>query len=353
MIARMLWSLGILVSCCASLYAQQVDQAASAVDLQKAGTPLAEARRKAIHALPFHRPLSDEKLTQWLEISSRCTMAEFELFLAPLTPQEQKLLEVIESKPAPIVNRLHFEDLRGVLKQKALVSLRIEQQREHDRLSHTTPAVENLLYGAFDAVFASVGPPHGSPRYGDVIIHLKDAVREKGWATPFSGMHFMYAIRHKDARKMQDLLADGKKLPTSPYNPLSLGFNDRLHFANYVVTEQYWNRALAYQAILVLRNLDDSPASQKVRSRFSQMLTEKDPQKFWSLFIPPRVKQGTEEEEAAEIPFGYLEGKFDDQLSIQFFESIEVAADKLNEVRSWPEAQPFLSLIKAKAPGTP
>lgn len=353
MIVRILLSCSLLVSCCSSLLAQQVVEKTPVAQLQKAGAPLAAARRKAIHALPFQRPLSDAKLKKWLEISARCTMDEFELFLAPLTPQEQKLLEVIETKPAPIVNRLHFENLRGILKQQALVSLRIEQQREHDRLSHTTPAVENLLYGAFDAVFASIGPPHGSPRYGDVIIHLKDSVREKGWATPFSGMHFMYAVRHKDARKMQDMLAAGEKLPVSPFNPLSLGFDDRLHFANYVVTEKYWNRALAYQAILVQRNLDDSPASRKVRERFSQLLTENDPVKFWSLFIPPRVKQATETDKAEEIPFGYLEGKFDDQLSIQFFSSIEVPADKLEEVRSWPEAQPYLSLIKAKLPVTP
>lgn len=353
MLVRSLILTLVLVFCCASGSAQQVKETNDEQQLQRAGAPLAATRRKAINVLPFQRPLSEEKLKKWLEISSQCTMAEFELFLAPFSAEEQKLLRVIESKPAPIVNRLHFEDLRHVLKQKALVSLRIEQQQEHKGLSHTTPAVENELYGAFDAVFASVGPPHGSPRYGDVIIHLKDTVRERGWATPFSGMHFMYAVQHKDARKMQDLLAAGKSLPVSPYNPLHLGFNDRLHFSHYVVTEKYWNRALAYQAILVQRNLDDSEASRKVRARFTRLLSEQDPQTFWSLFIPPRVETGTAELKAEEVPFGYLEGKFDDQLSIRFFESIEVPAEKLAEVRNWPEAQPYLSLIKAKPANVP
>ncbi|QDV51212.1 hypothetical protein Enr17x_32660 [Gimesia fumaroli] len=350
---RVLVFLCLVIAGISSGVAQTVIKKRVMTPSQQAGAPLAETRRKAINVLPFQRPLDAKKLKKWLEISSQCTMAEFELFLSPLSAEEQELLNVIEDKPAPIINRLHFENLRHVLKEKALVSLRIEEKLQHDSLTHTTPAVENLLYGAFDAVFASVGPPHGSPRYGDVIIRLKDSVREKGWATPFSGMHFMYAIRHKDARKMQDLLAAGTTLPASRYNPLHLGFDDRLHFSHYVVTEKSWNKMLAYQAILVHRNLDDSPASQKVKQRFTEMLTEKDPTKFWSLYIPARIKNGTPEQDAENIPFGYLEGKFDDQISIDCFTSIEVPADKLSEVRSWPEAQPFLHLIRAKPAGTP
>lgn len=334
-------------------FAQSVVEKPVVKGSQLGGAPLAATRRKAINVLPFQRQLDTEKIKKWLEISSQCTMSEFELFLSPLSDEEKELLKVIESKPAPIVNRLKFESLRHVLKQKALVSLRVEEESEHNKLAHTTPAVENLLYGAFDVVFASVGPPHGSPRYGDVIIRLKDAVRENGWATPFSGMHFMYAIRHKDARKMQDMLAAGKTLPTSPYNPLNLGFDDRLHFSHYVVTEKSWNRALAYQAILVRRNLDNSATSKKVKQRFFEMLTEKKPQKFWSLFIPPRLKNGTPQQDAENVPFGYLEGKFDDKVSSKYFTSIEVPAEKLSEVQSWPEAQPFLHLIHAKPAGLP
>lgn len=312
------------------------------------GGPLAATRRTAINVLPFHRPLDAKKLKRWIKISSQCTMSEFELFLSPLTTEEKTLLKVIEAKPAPIVNRLKFENLRHVLKEKALVSLRVEEKLQHDQLTHTTPAVENKLYGAFDVVFASVGPPNGSPRYGDVIIHLKDSVREQGWATPFSGMHFMYAIRNKDARKMQGILAAGKQLPVSPYSSLHLGFDDRLHFSHYVVAEKSWNKALAYQAILVQRNLDNTPASKKIRQRFSKLLTEQNEQKFWNLFIPPRLKNNTSEQDAENIPFGYLEGKFDDKISIKYFTSIEVPAEKLSEVHSWPESQPFLHLIRAK-----
>lgn len=347
MLLRILFIVCVFFSVCIESRAQNTVEAPEVKPARQAGYPLATTRRTAINVLPFHRELDATKLKKWLEISSRCTMAEFELFLSPLTANEEKLLEVIEGKPAPIVNRLHFENLRDVLKQKALVSLQVEEEVENDDLSHTTPAVENLLYGAFDAVFASVGPPNGSPRYGDVVIHLKDSVREHGWATPFSGMHFMYAIQHKDARKMQDMLAAGKPLPDSPYNPLHLGFNDRLHFSHYVVTERYWNQMLAYQAILVYRNLDNSPASEKVRQRFSALLTEENPQKFWNLFIPPRVKNATAVQEAENIPFGYLEGKFDNQISIDFFTAIQVPASKLAEVRSWPESQPYLHLIQA------
>jgi hypothetical protein len=132
-----------------------------------------------------------------------------------------------------------------------------------------------------------------------------------------------------------------------------LGFDDRLHFSHYIVTEQHWNKALAYQAILVFRNADDSPAEMQVRRRFNMMLQEEDADRFWKIFIPPREMDLPPEEAAARVPFGYLEGKFDERISIEDFTSIEVPQDKLDEVRSWPEAQPYLDLIRAKASGAP
>ncbi|MEQ8789990.1 MAG: hypothetical protein RIC55_27085 [Pirellulaceae bacterium] len=317
-----------------------------------AGAPLVETRRTAIDALAFDRPLDRETIRKWMHISSRCTLAEFELFLAPLAPDEEKLLAKIARMPAPIVNRLPTDDLRGVLASGGLLSLREEEKRK-GQVAHTTPAVENDLYGAFDCVFASVGPPHGSPRYGDAIIRLKDSVRENGWATPFSGMHFLFAIRHKDARKMQQLLAEGKSLSSKPTDPLSLGFDDRLHFSHYVVTEDHWNRALAYQAILVLRGADDSPAGRRVRARFQSLLTENDPLRFWESFIPAREEDLSTEEAAARAPFGYLEGKFAEKLSIDDFTAIEVPRQRLAEVLAWPEARNYRALIRAKAESAP
>ncbi len=327
------------------------DTETTAVKRSFAGLPLVEARRKAISTVPFHRPLDAEKIRKWMEIGSQCTIAEFELFLDPITEQERKLLDKIEQLHPPIVNRLHYEHLRGVLKNGGLLSLKLEEQAHHGMFEHTTPGVENELYGAFDCVFASVGPINGSPRYGDVIIRLKDSVRETGWATPFSGMHFIWAVRHKPAREMQDLLAGGGTLPTNRTNPMSLGFDDRLHFSHYVVTEKHWHKALAYQAILVLRNLDDSAASQQVRKRFEKMLATSDQSRFWELFIPSRKKNLSAEEQAARIPFGYLEAKFPDRLDIKFITSIEVPAERLAEVRGWPEAKSYLKLIRSKRPG--
>lgn len=334
-------------------FAQQVVEKPAIKLSNLAAQPLAATRRMAINTFSFRRPLDANKIKKWIKISSECTMAEFELFLSPFSTEEKELLKVIEDKPAPIVNRLKFKNLRHVLKQKALVSLQVEEKQQHNQLLHTTPAVENMLYGAFDVVFASVGPPYGSPRYGDVIIHLKDSVRENGWATPFSGMHFMYAIRHKDARKMQEMLAAGKTLPTSKYNPLHLGFDDRLHFSHYVVAEKSWNKMLGFQAILVYRNLKNLPEGKKLKQRFSELLTAKNQQKFWNVFIPPRLKNGTPQQDAERIPFGYLEAKFNDKISIDFFTSIQVPAEKLSEVRLWPEAQPYLHLIHAKPTGIP
>lgn len=330
------------------LASQAPAQTSSAESERLAGAPIVATRQAAIDARPFHRQVDAERIRKWMEISSQSTMAEFELFLAPFTEAEQQLIEKIEEFPAPIVNRLHFEDLRTVLENGQLSSY-LEEERLDSHPKHTTPALENELYGAYDCVFASIGPPDGSPRYGDVIIRLRDSVREKSWATPFSGMYFMYAIRHKDAGQMQRLLAEGKTLSSQPTDPLSLGFDDRLHFSHYVVTEKHWNRALAYQAILVLRNTDNSPSGDKVRQRFSMLLAESDPYEFWKLFIPARERDLSPEEAAARVPFGYLEGKFGGQLSMDDFISIEVPPSKLTEVRSWPEAQSHLKLIRAQS----
>ena len=314
------------------------------------GYPLANTRREAISQLSFQRPLDAKTVRHWMELASRNTMAEFALFAAPLTPQEAELQKVIDDMPAPIVNRLHFEDLRGVFKRKGLLSLREEEKLQGGDVQHTTPGIENLLFGAYDCVFASIGPPHGSPRYGDVIIRLEDRVRDHGWATPTSGMHFMWAVRHKDARAIQTLLAAGKSLPLPP-SPLSLGFDDRLAFSQVVVTESEWNQALAYQAILVLRNLDDSAASEKVRKRLKVMLSTQEATEFWTLFIPAQEPNLTPVETAARVPFGYLEGKFPNRFSIDDFSSIEVAPDQLKEIRTWPEATPYLHLVREKPAG--
>lgn len=316
-----------------------------------AGAPIAATRRMAIDARAFHRPLDEATIRKWMAISSQCTMDEFELFLAPLTPQEQELVQHMESIQAPIINRLPFADLRGVLKNGGLLSHELEEQLNRGTTKHTTSQLENELYGAYDCVFASVGPPNGSPRYGDVIIRLKNSVRENGWATPFSGMHFLSAVRDQDAAKMQDLLSAGKPLPAGPYNPLSLGFDDRLHFSHYIVTEEHWNRALAYQAILVLRNAEASAAGKGIQQRFGEMLKTSKPNAFWTIFIPAREYNLSPEAAATREPFGYLEGKFPNRLSIADFTSIEVSTEQLEEVRSWPEAQPHLDLIREKPAG--
>jgi hypothetical protein len=324
-------------------------ESAKAIDALPAGYVVAATRRTALANLSFDRPLGADEIRRWLKLGSQTTIAESELFLAPLSPPEQALMKKIEAMPAPIVNRLSFDRLRGVLQAGALLSLYEEEKQKDASYVHTTPAVEDLLFGAYRFVFASVGPPHGSPRYGDVVIRLKDSARENGWATPSSGMHFLWAVRHKDARKMQMMLALGQPLPADGH--LSLNFDDRLQYSHTIVTEQSWSLALAYQAILVHRNLDDSTAGQAIRKRFEALLKEDDAEAFWAMFIPPLEKDLAPAEAAARMPFGYLEAKFADRLSAKHFESIEVPAEMLDDVRGWPEAKPYLHLIRAKPPG--
>ncbi|MFH1299551.1 MAG: hypothetical protein ABIK07_00725, partial [Planctomycetota bacterium] len=104
MTVRVLILLCMITVSFSSGFAQAVVEKPAVTASQRAGGPLAATRRTAINALPFQRPLDAEKIKKWLEISSQCTMAEFELFLSPLSQEEQELLKVIEDKPVPIVN---------------------------------------------------------------------------------------------------------------------------------------------------------------------------------------------------------------------------------------------------------
>jgi hypothetical protein len=98
----------------------------------------------------------------------------------------------------------------------------------------TTPALENTLFGGFDCVFASVGPPDGSPRYGEAIIRLRDSVARLGGALRRVAFHTQSATRTlRDAGPGIGQIAAHRGA-----DPLSLGFDDRLHFSRYVVAER-------------------------------------------------------------------------------------------------------------------
>lgn len=125
--------------------------------------PLAEARRASLSDTPFPEPVDSDMAQEWRRLSSQATLSEFGLFLGPLSPEETQLLAAIDRMPLPIVHRTSVETLRKVLSARALLSSSEAERLGQDVSGKTTPKMEAELYGAYNYVFASVGPPMEPP----------------------------------------------------------------------------------------------------------------------------------------------------------------------------------------------
>jgi hypothetical protein len=296
-----------------------------------AGEPVAEARRQALSDWPVKGEITPDRIKKCFEISSQATMMQFFVFLYPFSAGEEKLIRRVLASQPPIVSRTAFSRLKGILAQRALLSPREAVKRGVIADRAVTPGSEDLLLGAFDCVFATVGPWSGAERYGDVIIRLKDSARTTGWATPWSGFSFLHWIRKKDTDRIDALIH-------SNYDP-GIDNDDRLLYLMFVVDGKDWNLALGYEAVIFLRAQEQLTQAQR-DGIIERALDMETPEKFWTFFLGKHYGKG---------PMGYLEAKFPAFVPADYFESIEVPADKFDEVMSWPESEPFRKIIKVSA----
>lgn len=296
----------------------------------KAGEPIATTRKTALSDWTIQGEVSAEQIRKCFEINSDATMKQYSLFLSPFTDNEKKFMEHLKNSPPPIVSRTSFARLRGIMKQKALLSPREAVRRGIIAERAVTPGSEDILLGAFDCVFATVGTWDGTPRYGDVIIRLKDSSKEIGWATPWSGFSFLKWIRKKDHKRMDFAVAHNQ-------DP-GINNDDRLLYLMFIIAGKDWNAALGYEAIIFLRAQDQMTQADK-NAVIEKALQLKDPREFWNFFVGKHHGKG---------PMGYMEAKFPAFVPSEYFESIEVPENKLAEVMSWLEAEPFMNIIKIK-----
>jgi hypothetical protein len=291
------------------------------------------ARRSMLTRKAIGQPLDDAQIKACAKLLSKCMMEEYQLFLSPFADYEKALLEDMARREPPIISRTHLVYLRGILKNKALMAPRYAKRQGVPVNIAVTPGVEERLFGAYNCVFATVGSPDGTPRYGEVLIKLKPSVKSFGWATPWSGFNFIANTRaavygRSSAEFYKDPGIDGK---------YPLTFDDMSHFSLYVVDGSDWNRALGYQAILFLRQMRESEGCAKMKAtpaEFVEALLKKRGDDFWFTLM--------------NLDVCYLEAKFDDMVSSDYFESIEVPAGSLEEILSWPESEPFRDIIRAK-----
>lgn len=303
--------------------------AAELEGMDSAAERIVMARRSALTSSPIKERLSREQINECMDILSDTFMMEYDLFLRPFSPVETKLIARMQRMEPPIVARTGLELLRDILKNKALLSQR-EAKSRGIPVTAFSSSVQNKLFGSYDCVIATVGSPDGSPRYGDVLIRLKPAVKNFGWATPWSGMQFKAEIRQLVKKQdPSELYAKDSK-----GQEIKVDFDDLNHLARYVVIGRDWNRALAYQAVLSLRKIREpnSFASNKAPAVPDSSLLDLPPQDFWQTLVLERGGC-------------FLEAKFSGSVPADYFESIEVNEKDLPIVLAWPEAVPYKSII--------
>ncbi len=287
---------------------------------------LEESRRKTLGLPSPQRIFSAEHIDDYLDMISRHNLEETAFFMRPLNDLEQRLFAKVVSMRPPVVTRTAFASLRLILAQRGLLSP-VEAARRGLSINKTiTPDLEEMLYGAYGCIFASAGPIDGTSRYGEVIIRLKDSVKSLGWGSPWSGHRFFKALRGKNPRELNQKLQQGQADAVTG--------DDYLHFSHFISVGRHWSENLAWQAISFLRSAGDPETAEKRRLTAEAMIAETDYRRFWKLFIPD-----------PENAFGYIEARFPGHVPAEYFASIEVPADRLAEVLSWPESRPFRNRI--------
>ncbi len=296
-------------------------------DNHQVAASLAHNRRATLGLFPSTQMSSPTRVRDFLFLASRNNLEEIAFFLKPLSEFEEKLFNKVVSLRPPVVSRTNFANLRFILGQKGLLSP-VEAARRRLTVNKTiTPDLEEVLYGAYGCVFASVGPIDGTERYGEVIIRLKDSVKSFGWGTPWSGHYFFKTIRGRAPKQINQDLQEGLS---------AVSADDFVHFSRFVSIGRHWNESLAWQAVNYLRDTEDASVYEKRRQAAEALIAETDYRRFWELFVADY-----------ENVFGYIEARFPGYIAAEYFESIEVPADRLKEVLSWPEARPFRNRIKA------
>lgn len=297
----------------------------------RAGEPIAATRKAALSSWPVSGEISPEQIKKCFEINSEATIKQYSLFLSPLSENEKKLLERVKFLNPPIITRTNSAKLKEILREKALLSPKEAERRKIIIERAVTPGAEDILFGAFDCVFATVGDWNGTPTYGDVIIRLKDTVRETGWATPWSGFTFMRVVRHDNIKSIDNAVAHNQ-------DP-GINSSDRLFYLMFVSAGKDWNETLGYEAIIFLRAQRHVTQNEK-DALIEKLLQLQSPEEFWTFFSLKHFGKGQ---------LAYLEAKFPAFVAAEYFYSIEVPEDKYLEIITWPEAAPFKNIIKIKS----
>ncbi|NLO91759.1 MAG: hypothetical protein GX410_07195 [Elusimicrobia bacterium] len=281
------------------------------------GAPLcgeapAQARLDAL-ALPWRHEVTAATLRADLLAVSAANLEELRAAAGELSGAEKEIrVKTLKMMPPFLIHRIGLERLRGVLEMGGIVSTREMQRRAGGAVKPFTPPLEDKLFGGYDCVFVTVGPPQGRPRYGDILLSVKPKTDGSAWASHSSGWTFMGEVRKSTVTLQMPVTRD-----------------DELAYSHLILADRDWEQAYPLLIILQLR------AKGEARPELvKQLLAMREREGFWNFVDANRL--------------GYLEGKFSAFVPLEDIDRIEVPPAKYDEVMNWPNV-PKTKIIKLPA----
>lgn len=229
-----------------------------------------------------------------------------------MSDTETKFVARAESLPPPVVHRLPLDALRSILRAGELLSTReIHRANPSHQGRVVTPQVENILFGAYDCIFVTVGPPGGQKKYGESAISIDFGKAEGLWATPYTGWGFLER-NTRDAVALKHKVRDGDLNAIGP--DLVRAYADGIH------TRATLGRYMALSAVRRLREKPEAARSEL----YAKLDAARDGDAFWSVVS---VDVGLS-----------LEGKIPARVSGAAFKAIHVPPASAGEFEAWKKA---------------
>ena len=272
-------------------------------DAPVCGQPPVAARLDALK-LPSAVPTGPETVGQYLPVLSRANLEELRAAVGKSSGTEAAVLKKIRKMWPPFeTHRISAPVLSKVLKSGGILSYRELEKHGIKTDPPSTPRLEDELFGGYDCVFTSVGPPAGRGKYGEVILTMRPHDRPGSWASASSGWRYM-----KDYRNAQS------------QESTRIGPDEILAFSHTIFVHADW--AQAYPLLIAMHLRAKPPAEQAELAAL--MLDAKNRRTFWQL-IDDRW-------------LGYMEGKQGGALMVKDIETIEVPPENYEEILAWPNA---------------
>lgn len=267
------------------------------------GQPLVAARLDALK-LPSAVPTGPQTVGEYLPMISRTNLEELRAAVGKSSGTEAAILKKIRKMWPPFeTHRISATVLRKVLQSGGILSYRELEKRGIKTDPPYTPRLEDELFGGYDCIFTSVGPPAGRGKYGEILLTIRPHDRPGSWASASSGWRYMKDYRNALSREST-----------------RIGPDEILAFSHTIFVHADW--AQAYPLLIAMHIRSKPPAEQAELSAL--LLGEKDRRTFWQL-IDDRW-------------LGYMEGKQGGELMIKDIETIEVPPGNYEEILSWTNA---------------